>query len=228
MKSTILVSYRTIAKMLSSALPVEGDDFAYQVECHLEAIKRLPVEAKHALKVAYIFSRKVPRHEREDLFQDIALAVLKVKTPDEKLAYAIARCDWRNWWEKRFVRQDKVCLLNGLPKPQNHSTCKFKHKPKECCECPYRAFRQMEKSLDSITEDEEGNPVTLAETIVGEVEFENKMNGKLDAHRIWNKLPKNIQPLVFKRLIGQALTHYERTVMSRYVNKFGYQLLLAQ
>ena len=53
-----------------------------------------------ALKVAYVFSRKVPRQEREDLYQDIALAVFKAKTKDERLAYAIARCDWRNWWRR--------------------------------------------------------------------------------------------------------------------------------
>ena len=45
-KQYIEVTYRDIAKMLSSALPVEGDDFAYQVECKLEAIKGLSIEAK--------------------------------------------------------------------------------------------------------------------------------------------------------------------------------------
>lgn len=188
-KQYIEVTYRDIAKMLSSALPVEGDDFAYQVECNLEAIKGLSIEAKHALKVAYVFSRKVPRQEREDLFQDIALAVLKVKTRDERLAYAIARCDWRDWWKAYTIRQHY--------------------------------------SLDSITEDEDGNPVTLAEMLVGEVEFERKINGKLDAHRIWDKLPDLIKPLVSQRLLGYALNPTERQQMSRYVHKSGYQLLLA-
>jgi len=175
--------------MLASALPVQDDDFAVQVECNLEAIKRLPVEAKHALKVAYVFSRKVPRHEREDLFQDIALAVLKVRTRDERLAYAIARCDWQDWWKKYTIRQHY--------------------------------------SLDSVTEDSEGNPVTLAEMLVGECEFERKINGKLDAERIWKKLPKDIRPMVFKRLIGKALNSSERNHLNRWVHKAGYQLILA-
>ncbi len=85
------ITYRHIAKMLASALPVEGQEFGLKVEQYLDTIKRLPQEAKTALKSAYIFSRKVPREEREDLFQDIVLAVLKVKTKDEQLAYAIAR-----------------------------------------------------------------------------------------------------------------------------------------
>ena len=99
------ITFRHVAIMLASALPIEGEDFRDRVEANLEAIKRLPNNQKTALKMAYIFSRKVPRQEREDLFQDLALAVLKAKTKDERLAYAIARCDWRDWWKKYTIRQ---------------------------------------------------------------------------------------------------------------------------
>jgi len=182
------ITYRHIAKMLASALPVEGQEFGLKVELYLDTIKRLPQEAKVALKSAYIFSRKVPREEREDLFQDIALAILKVKTKDERLSYAIARCDWQDFWKKYKIRQHY--------------------------------------SLDSVTEDSEGNPVTLAELIVGETEFERKMDGKLDAERIYNALPDNIKPLIDKRLIGKALTRQERNSLNYYVRKDGYKLLL--
>jgi hypothetical protein len=182
------ITYRHIALMLASALPIESDDFSMQVESNLEAIKRLPQTAKVALRSAYIFSRKVPRQERQDLFQDIALAVLKSQTGDEKLAYAIARCDWRDWWKKYRIRQHY--------------------------------------SLDSVTEDEDGNPVTLGELIIGEAEWERKMDGKLDAHRIWESLPDNIKPIVIHRLLGQALTHQERNTLNYWVKTKGYQLLL--
>ena len=188
-KQYIEVTYRDIAKMMASALPVEGDEFSLKVAETIETIKRLPQEAKIALKVAYIFSRKVPRQEREDLYQDIALAVLRAKTREEKLAYAIARCDWKNWWRQYKVRQ--------------HT------------------------SLDSVVEDSDGNPVTLAELLVGETEFQLKMDGKLDAERIWDKLPDNIKPLVQNRLLGKALTHQERNTMNYFVRTKGYQLLLA-
>lgn len=187
-KEYIEVTHRDISKMLASALPIEYEEFSEQVEANLDTIKKLPVEAKHALKVAYVFSRKVPREERQDLFQELALTVLKLKTKDERLAYAIARCDWKDFWKAYRIRQHY--------------------------------------SLDSITEDDEGNPVTLAETIVGEVEFERKMNGKLDAHRIWSKLPDLIKPLVSRRLLGYALNPTERQQMSRYIRTQGYQLLL--
>jgi hypothetical protein len=99
------LTYRHIATMFCRALPIEGEQFAEQVECTLETIKQLPQSAKVALKSAYIFSRKVPSCEREDFYQDIVLAVLKAKTNDEKLAYAIARCDWKDFWNKYKIRQ---------------------------------------------------------------------------------------------------------------------------
>ena len=182
------LTYRHIAKMLASALPVEGKEFGLKVELNLDTIKRLPQEAKTALKSAYIFSRKVPREEREDLFQDITLAVLKVQTKDERLAYAIARCDWQDFWKAYKIRQHY--------------------------------------SLDSVVEDTEGNPVTLGEMLVGETEFERKMDGKLDAERIYNTLPLHIQPLIDKRLIGKALNQTERKRLNRYVKAEGYKLLL--
>ena len=188
-KNYLKVTYRDISKMLASALPVEGEEFGLKVEDNLKAIKSLPSEAKVALKSAFIFSRKVPKEEREDLFQEIALAVFKAKITDEKLAYAIARCDWQDWWRKYKIRQ-------------------------HC-------------SLDSVVNDDSGNPVTLAELIVGEVEFENKVNGKIEGDRIWNLLPIDIKPIVNKRLLGQALTNKERAKMSYFARTKGTQLLLA-
>jgi hypothetical protein len=189
------LTLRHIAKMMASAIPdhngkgYQDEQFTGLVEQYLEAIKQLPQEAKVALKSAYIFSHKVPRQEREDLFQDIALAVLKARTQDQRLAYAIARCDWKDWWAKYMVRQHY--------------------------------------SLDSVVEDDEGNPATLGELIVGEAEFELKMDGKLDAERIWDKLPANIKSIVDHRLMGQALPASERQTLSRWVRNTGYQLLLA-
>jgi hypothetical protein len=182
------VTYRHIAKMLASALPIEGEQFGERVEANLQIIKGLQQAQKTALKMAYIFSRKVPRQEREDMFQDIALTLLKASTPDERLAYAIARCDWKDWYKKYSIRQHY--------------------------------------SLDSVVEDSDGNPVAMGELIVGESEFELKMDGKLDASIIWEKLPEDIKAIVQKRLLGTALLNTERAKLSYWVKTKGYQLLL--
>jgi len=175
--------------MMAAALPVEQEEFRATVEEFLETIKKLPITAKLALRSAYIFSRKAPRQERKDLFQDIVLAVLKAKTSDERLAYAIARCDWKDWWKRYKIRQHY--------------------------------------SLDTVTEDEDGNPVKLGELIVGECEFERKMDGKLDAERIWQKLPDYIKPIIQTRLLGKAVNQTDRQRLNRWIKKEGYQLLLA-
>jgi len=186
--SYLKVTFRDIAKMLCIALPVEGEDFGEHVNNTLEAIQKLDTEAKNALKSAYVFSRKVPRQEREDLFQELTLTLLRARTKDEKLAYAIARCDWLNWWKKFKIRQHY--------------------------------------SLDTIIEDEEGNPVTMAELVIGEVDFERKLDGKIEAERIWNMLPPEIKKIVLQRLLGQALNGSQRVTLHRWVKTSGYQLLL--
>jgi hypothetical protein len=188
MSITNKVTYRDIAKMLASALPIEGEEFREKVEINLNTIKSLSTEAKNALKSAYIFSRKVPKQEREDFFQDIALKLFEANTSEQRLAYAVARCDWLNWWKKFKVRQHY--------------------------------------SLDTIIEDEDGNPKQMAELIIGEVDFEYKMDGKVDAERIWHKLPDKIKPIIQHRLLGQALNQNERKRLSRWVQSHGYQLLL--
>jgi hypothetical protein len=179
MKNYVKVEYREIAKMLASALPVEGDEFGAKVELYLDTIKRLPIEAKLALKSAYIFSRKVPREERQDLFQDIALAVLKVKATDEKLAYAIARCDWQDWWSKYRIRQHY--------------------------------------SLDSVVDDGEGNQIPFGELLVGEMEFELKINGDLDGARLYDQLPNWVKVIVDKRLIGKPILCGDRIMLNKWV-----------
>ena len=204
MQATINVDYRSIAKMMASALPVEMEEFSQAVNNYLTSIKKLPTQAKLALKAAYIFSHKVPREEREDIFQDIALAVLKADTNDAKLAYAVARCDWQDFWRKYKVRQHY--------------------------------------SLDTVINDDSGNPVTMAELLVGEVEFELKMDGKMDAELMFDALPADIKPLIQKRLLGKplsserkrgnqktdsALSNTERQRLNRWIHKEGYKLLIS-
>ena len=188
----LTVTYRDIAKMLASALPVEDDAYGVAVNEYLDVIKRLPQAQKTALKVAYVFSRKVPREEREDLFQELCLALFKARTKEEKLCYAIARCDWLNWW-KRYKRHSQYFTAD----------------------------------IDEVVQNDTGeSEVPLRELLVGEVEFENKVNGKLEAERLWTLIPEGIKPLVSKRLTGRPLTNTERHKMAYYVKTQGYKLLI--
>jgi hypothetical protein len=47
--SYLEVTYRDIAKMLCSALPVEGEDFGEHVNTTVETIQHLSTEVKNAL-----------------------------------------------------------------------------------------------------------------------------------------------------------------------------------
>lgn len=182
-------TYRNIAQMFCSHLPVVGSEYSHAVETMLDTIKALPIEAKYALKCAYIFSRKVPREEREDLFQELMLNLLKARIQDEKLCYAVARCDWQDFWKRYKVR--------------------------------------AHLSLDqSVSNDETGNPVTLADLLVNEIRFETMVDGKLDAEYIWHKLPAHIKPIISKRLSGKALLDNERQALSRFVRGQGTSLLI--
>ena len=192
MKTYIKTTYRDIAIMLAKNLPLEGEDFGDKVNSYLEIIKSLPQEAKLALKSAYVFSAKVPREEREDLFQELTLAILKAKTKDEPFAYAIARCDWQNWWRKYKTREQ---FFGGY--------------------------------LSETVTNAENQATEIGELIVGEAEFERKMDGKLDAQRIWGKLPDMIKPIIQRRLLGYPLNANERQKLSRYVKAEGYKLLIA-
>jgi len=177
----VKVTYREIARMLVKALPVQDEAYAEKVDEYTESVQRMGAEAKTALKSAYIFAHKVPVQDREDMFQELALAVLEARTKDERLAYTVARCDWRNWWEKYYTRQH---YLAG--------------------------------SLNEIVENDEGGKVELGELLVGEVEYERLVDGKLDGQALFDKLPSYIKPLVVKRLLGRALTGAESSLLTKY------------
>lgn len=177
----IQVEYRQIAKFLVKNLPLDGQEFTAKVEEVLASIKKLRPANRTALKAAYVFANKVPRDERQDLFQELVLALLERATKDERLAYSIARFDWIDWWRKFTVKQH---FFAG--------------------------------SLQDTVEDGDGNETMLAELLVGECEFERKMDGELDGKALWARLPRPIQVIVQKRLYGKALNGAERMRLMRF------------
>lgn len=177
----IQVEYRQIAKFLVKNLPLDGQEFSAKVEEVLASIKKLRPANRTALKAAYVFANKVPRDERQDLFQELVLALLERATKDERLAYSIARFDWMDWWKRYSTKKH---FFSG--------------------------------SLQDTVEDANGNEVMLAELIVGECEFERKLDGDLDGKALWARLPRPIQVIVQKRLFGKALNGAERMRLMRF------------
>ena len=172
------IEYRQIAVWLTKH--VGDDDREVGVDVALEAIKILPTEAKAALKAAFVFALKAPRQERDDLFQELFLklweardALKDAKPGADKLAYAIARCDWKNWWRAYKIRQHY-----SLSEPIGHG--------------------------------DEGQAITYGDLLVGEAEFEERVNGKIEAERIWAKLPQHIQGIVRRKLLGQKTNATDR------------------
>lgn len=176
------VSYRDIAKMLCKAMPIDGQDFRDKVESYITSLQRLPKEQRLALKSAYIFSSKVPKEEREDMYQELALALLKAKATDERLAYSIARCDWLNWWKS------------------------------------YKLHSQFYSgSLNQAVTTDTGDSIEFGELLVGDCEFDRRMDGDLDGQALYEQLPDWVKKLVDKRLQGYPIRGGDRQLLNKWV-----------
>ncbi len=178
---------RSIAKMLASALQVEGEEFSEHVESYLDEIDKLPSDDRRALKYAFIFSRKAPQQEREDLYQELAIKLLEARPCSDKLAYSIARCDWKDFWKAFKVRS-------------NYN---------------WESIERLGDAEDGggYGEDAIDRQVYHGALLDGQIEIERKT----DANILWNLLPKQIQAIVNKRLEGHALTGAERVAICRYM-----------
>lgn len=182
------VEIRDIAKMFAKALPIDGEAFGDRVNSYVEEIKKLPVNARLALRSAYIFASRVPREEQQDLFQEFALTVLKARVNDEKLAYAIVRCDWLDFW-RDYKRQAELGSTVSI--------------------------------YNEVT-DSDGNTVELGDLLVGECDFEFKIDGKLDSERLWSRLPEEIKAIVEKRLLQQPINREERNKLAYFARTHAF------
>jgi DNA-directed RNA polymerase specialized sigma24 family protein len=163
-------NYQQVAKAGIAHSFDDDDEYIEVVKHTASEFSKLNDNAKLAIEAAYIFSRKVPIVERQDLFQELVLAVLDSGTEKPEFAYTIARRDWQDWWKS------------------------------------YKLHSQYyEGSINEVITNAEGEETELAELLVGEVEFEAKQIDKLDARRLWQRLPRDIQKLVVKRLRGRPL-----------------------
>ena len=97
---TLVEKHKLSRTLAGGAGQFDNDDqFIALVADASKAIDKLNINAKLAIQTAYIFSRKVPTNERQDLFQELLAAVLASGTEKLAFAYAIVRRDWQNWYK---------------------------------------------------------------------------------------------------------------------------------
>lgn len=175
-----------IEERLDAEAEQQADEYTARVEEYLGMIKALPVEDRRVVKMAYIFSQMVPREDREDVFQELAVKLYESKPTTDALAYTVARCDWKNWW--RDIKR-------------------------------YHGF--VDRSLNELVENDDGGVVEFGELLVGEVEFEKRVDGKIDGQAIYKSLPTSIKLIVGKRLRGHGITSREREALDAFTAKSG-------
>lgn len=208
MQAIAQASYQTIAKAAIGGANF-ADDKAYMalIQSTRKSFENLTPNGQLAIEAAFVFSRKVPQNERQDLFQELLTAVLASGTENAAFAYAIVRRDWQNWYSS------------------------------------YKLHSQFYQGyLSETITDAEGQETELAELLVGEIEFERRQIDKLDAQKLWLQIPKHIQKLVLKRVLGKplgtqrkragqpklakALDSTERSILNRWVQSEGSKLLI--
>jgi len=142
--------------------------------------------------------------------------------------------EWREWlevarrYERKVLSQDrldtrhnimielavKVCILNGLPKIPDYSSCSFKHKPSKCRECAFLAIRPIQ-SLDSEVIDGEGNKVRLLDTVASDKALDLP-DTYYDVKTWLLGCPVKLVQIANKKLDGKPLDAKDRMYLMRY------------
>lgn len=91
-------TYQQVSKAMLGPNFDRDDHFIELVKQTAKQVEALGINAKLAIEAGYIFSRKAPQEERQDLFQELVAAILDSGTENAAFAYTIARRDWQNWW----------------------------------------------------------------------------------------------------------------------------------
>jgi hypothetical protein len=166
-------------------------------------------------KVASRFAHKAKAEDTQDLLHDIILTLATAERNNghkpftEAVMYRIASRAQADYWYRHYK------LTMGLD--CGHCSLKQRRKCKEGWlygECP-KAIKL--ESLNKPVIDSEGNTTELGELIADDKAID------LDAwvsSSTWEiDYPKRLVEIAYKLKAGQAFTHYERTILSRYRQK---------
>jgi DNA-directed RNA polymerase specialized sigma24 family protein len=206
---------RKLAKALAKGLPVEGAAFGEHVDRIEHEVKALPKVRKTTLTLAYMFSAKVPRQERDDVSQEIILACLESGQTEERNLYVVARRTWVDWFRKWYTRQqyelgidfDKLVAERlGINEP----------KLDELCNASSDMTDLVAETRQAVVAEYETKAVR--QDFDAESEYALTSDGG-KAKRIWQKLPARIKAIAHKRLASQPLNGKERNYLCLWLKK---------
>lgn len=187
------VSYRTIARLLASKLPVYGQEYSDMIEEYTKSIEAMPPEHQQALRASYIFSCMAPLEKREDIFQNIVSEILTTLAKREArglepvknlepFCYRVAQ----NWWRERWaIKKKREKKLNG----------------------PFISLNSKLKKCES-------GQVERLDTITDKLDHAGKLNSELDVQRVLDTLPDGIKATVIKRLEDYHKNKRDYTISS--------------
>jgi len=195
------IYYRGIAKLLAKDMPLEGQDYRAKIEEYIKSIKTMPKAQQSALGAAYIFSDMLRGYNRQDLFQELVAHILTVLAKRKGSIKSIDGFCYkvaRNKWNDKLKQRDKrKKLLNG-------------------------GFISLNRPVINSDDDREKE---LQDLLAGEVEFERKLNSKLDSQAVLDSLPDRVKAIVIKKLIDkERLSSSECNILHRHTKKHGQKI----
>jgi len=195
------INYRGIAKLLTKDMPLDGQDYTVKVEEYIKSIKAMPKTQQSALSAAYIFSDMLRGYNRQDLFQEIVAHILTVLAKRKGTIKSIDGFCYkvaRNKWKDKWLQQtNRNEILNG-------------------------DFISLNRP---VINSDDGQEKDLQDLLAGEVEFERKLNSKLDSQAVLDSLPDRVKAIVIKKLIDkERLSSSECNILHRHTKKHGQKI----
>jgi len=195
------INYRSIAKLLAKDMPIDGQEYRVKIEEYIKAIKAMPKAQQSALGAAYIFSDMLRGYERQDLFQELVAHILTVMAKRKGSIESIDGFCYkvaRNKWKDKWLQQEnRKEITNG-------------------------DFSSLNRP---VIDSDNGREEELQELLAGEVEFERKLNSKLDSQAVLDSLPDRVKAIVIKKLIDkERLSSSECNILHRHTKNHGQKI----
>jgi len=173
---------------------------------------------------ARAYDHSIPQQDQFDLRHDILLELATARARDKQplpklRQYRIASLCRIDYWRDRGKGQTAVCIYDGIAKALHCKECE--HKPKDGT-CPYRAVRPI-LSLDLELESQEGETVTLADTIADDKALD--LEAWQDAYTWVINSPQRLLQIAYKIENDKPLSGAERKYLWKWRKREQKKLL---